>query len=334
MFRCDRLNQQYSEKYNNQDAKKHNSDNIINSVKHTTMVRLTDEELLEELRIRMNENMRSLNELKLLTSELKVVNKKLEESETLKSHFISNITNEIINPFTSILGLSKAILSVEKENWKRVISMVVLIHSEAFALDFQLKNIFAAAKIEAGDVFPEIGRVDVFALVSSVIESFQLESKKKKIQFKLDFDIEKIESSVFYFKTDAEKLKLILSNLICNSLKYSNENGVVNVRIWTQFSELFVSVQDNGVGISEDYQKVIFDRFNRVENTITSVNRGHGLGLSINKALLDILNGEISLQSQNGHGAIFTIRIPEADEEAFLTASDGNELFFDDKQVF
>jgi signal transduction histidine kinase len=298
------------------------------------MIRITDEELIEELRIRMNENLRSLNEMKLLASELKAVNKKLEESETLKSHFISNITNEIINPFTSILGLSKAILSVEKENWKKVISMVVLIHSEAFALDFQLKNIFAAAKIEAGDVFPEIGRVDVSGLVNSVIESFQLEAKKKKIQFSFDFDVENVAGNVFYFKTDAEKLKLIISNLICNSLKYSNDNGVVKVRVWTQFSELFISVQDNGVGISEDYQKVIFDRFNRVENTITSVNRGHGLGLSINKALLDILNGEISLQSQNGHGALFTIRIPEADEDTFLTASDGNELFFDDNQIF
>ena len=106
------------------------------------------------------------------------------------------------------------------------------------------------------------------------------------------------------------------------------------MRAWTLNSELLVSVQDNGIGISQDYQKVIFDRFNRVENTITSVNRGHGLGLSINKALLDILNGEISLQSENGNGAVFTIRIPEADEEAYLTASDGNELFFDDKQVF
>jgi len=298
------------------------------------MVRITDEELIEELRIRMNENLRSLNELKLLTSELKVVNKKLEESETLKSHFISNITNEIINPFTSILGLSKAILSVEKENWKKVISMVVLIHSEAFALDFQLKNIFAAAKIEAGDVFPEIGRVDIEGLVSSVIESFQVEAKKRKIQFNFMFDETRDEDSVFYFKTDAEKLKLILSNLICNSLKYSKDNGIVNVRAWTLNSELLVSVQDNGIGISQDYQKVIFDRFNRVENTITSVNRGHGLGLSINKALLDILNGEISLQSENGNGAVFTIRIPEADEEAYLTASDGNELFFDDKQVF
>ncbi|MGD9977390.1 MAG: hypothetical protein AB7S54_05595, partial [Bacteroidales bacterium] len=95
---------------------------------------LTDEELIHELKQRFELNKKSLAELKELNAELKLVNKKLEESEALKTHFISNITNEIINPFTSILGLSKAILSVDKENWKKVISRVALIHSEAVNL--------------------------------------------------------------------------------------------------------------------------------------------------------------------------------------------------------
>ncbi len=298
------------------------------------MVRLTDEEILAELRVRIMDKSRSAEEYKMLTAELKSVNKKLEQSETLKSHFISNITNEIINPFTSILGLSRAILSVDKENWKKVISMVVLIHTEAFALDFQLRNIFAAARIEAGDIYPEISRVEVFPLIKSLVDSFTLEARKKKVVINLLFDVEKKEEGQLYFKSDAEKLKLILSNLMCNAVKFSLDEGIVNVHVWILEGELYISVQDNGIGISEENQRLIFDRFSRVDNGISSVNRGHGLGLSINKALLDILNGEISLQSENGKGAIFTVRIPEAEEDAFLTASDGNEIFFDDQQVF
>jgi signal transduction histidine kinase len=298
------------------------------------MVKLSDNELLEELRIRMKNNLEALEELKSRTEELKLVNKKLEESEALKSHFISNITNEIINPFTSILGLSKAILSVEKENWKKVLSMVALIHSEAFALDFQLKNIFAAAKIEAGDIYPETGRVEINGLIDSLVSSFRLEAKKKNISFKMVSELEHSGENEFYFKTDAEKLRLILSNLLCNSVKYSNRDGVIKIHVWQLEAELFVSVQDEGTGISEDNQHQIFDRFSRIDSSITSVNRGHGLGLSINKALLDILGGEISLQSELGSGAIFTIRIPEATQDAFMTAFDGNEIFFDDKQVF
>lgn len=297
------------------------------------MIELTDEMLIVELRRRMMDNKRSLDELKHLTNELKIVNKKLEESEALKTHFISNVTNEIINPFTSILGLSKAILSVDKENWKKVLTMVALIHSEAFELDFQLRNIFAAAKIEAGEVFPEIGRVEVRTLIGSLIESFTIESKKKKVRFEYLFEIES-DDEPFYFKTDPEKLKLIVSNLLGNAMKYSHADSRVIVRVWLQDNELMISVQDYGIGVSEEHQRLIFDRFSRVDSGISSVNRGHGLGLSINKALLDILNGEISLKSELGKGAVFTIRIPEAMEDPFLTATDDNELFFDDKQVF
>ncbi len=298
------------------------------------IIKVSDEELLDELRRRMMANIRSLDEFKHLTNELKIVNKKLEESEAMKSHFISNITNEIVNPFTSILGLSRAILSVDKENWKKVLSMVALIHSEAFELDFQLKNIFAAAKIEAGEIFPETSRVEIRSLMKSLIDSFVLEAKKKKLVFDFVFDIKTDENETFYFKTDAEKLKLILSNLLANAIKYSHPEDSINLKAWIEDDVLFASVQDFGIGVSEENQHIIFDRFKRVDSGISSINRGHGLGLSINKALLDILGGTISLKSEFGKGATFTISIPQAVEDSFLTASDGNEIFFDDNDVF
>ena len=131
----------------------------------TACTQLSDTALLEELRRRIERTNQTVGELTTLNDELRAVNKKLEESEALKSHFISNITNEIINPFTSILGLSRAILSVDKESWKKVVSMVALIHSEAFSLDFQFRNIFFAAKVEAGEEVPEVVSVDIQALV-------------------------------------------------------------------------------------------------------------------------------------------------------------------------
>jgi signal transduction histidine kinase len=104
--------------------------------------KLNDEELLAELRNRMSENKLALQELTILNEKLVTVNRKLEDSEKLKSHFISNIANEIVNPFTSILGLSGNLLSVKGENWEKALNMVNLIHSEAFSLDFQFRNIF------------------------------------------------------------------------------------------------------------------------------------------------------------------------------------------------
>jgi signal transduction histidine kinase len=298
------------------------------------MSKLSDQELIDELQRRFEENKKTIQELKDLAEELKIVNKKLEESESLKSHFISNITNEIINPFTSILGLSRSIMVVKKENWKKVISMVSLIHSEAFNLDFQLRNIFLAAKIEAGEIYPEILNVDLKNLVRNVIETFRIESKKKNISLDLSFDIKPDKGSVFYFKTDPEKIKLALANLVSNAIKFSYDENKIMVKVWKEKDVVHMSVQDFGTGISEANQKIIFDRFKRLDSGINSLNRGHGLGLSINKAVIDLLQGKISIKSEVNKGAIFTISIPEAKTNIAGFSADGNEFLFDETEIF
>lgn len=289
------------------------------------MRKLTDGELIEELHLRMAEKSRALDELK-------VLNRRLQESEKLKSHFISNIANEIVNPFSSILGLSKSILSVEKENWKKVVSMVAMIHSEAFSLDFQLKNIFAAASIEAGEIYPETGRVDVEKLIRNVAETFRLEAMKRKVTIETVFNQ---GDGNAVFKTDPEKLALILSNLINNAVNFSYEKNQVTIRAGISSGVLQVSVFNNGSHIPDEYRNYIFDRFRRIDTEINSVRRGHGLGLSIIKSLTDLLGGEVDFKSEDNK-TVFTFRVPEStgEENSFSSSIDGNEMFFDDNQVF
>jgi len=294
------------------------------------MSNLSDRQLLRELRLRLEERKKLDDELKELSKDFQGVTKKLKESEALKSHFISNISNEIVNPFTSILGLSKAILSVEKNDWKKVVSMVALIHSEAFNLDFQLRNIFVAAKIEAGEIAPNITKVNIRSLVQTVIDSFNIISRKMGIDIETQFNIEHGFGKNFYFKTDSEKLKLVLSNLINNALKYSYKDSKVIVKLWVDDDILSASVQDFGTGISEKNQKIIFERFKRLDSGINSINRGHGLGLSITKALLDVLEGNIEIQSQKGEGSIFTVTLPEAKNIIEGFSGEGNDIFFDE----
>lgn len=288
------------------------------------------EELKEELR-------KASEEINALNKELFFVNKKLEESEAMKSHFISNVTNEIMNPFASIIALSENILSVKKENWKKVFSMVSLIYSEAYNLDFQLRNIFVAAKIEAGEVFPQISNVEIKEIVNSVTQSFKYIVKKKKLKFKITFDeAHQGDDQIFYFKTDPEKLKLILSNLMSNAVNFSYDEGTIEVHSEIQNNQLLILVKDYGTGISEKNQKIIFDRFKRLDSGINSINRGHGLGLSINKALLDTLDGEIKIDSKPEKGSSFTISIPESEIDINDVSFDGNNVFFgdDDDELF
>ncbi len=297
---------------------------------------LTDEQLLQELEKRFKENKESLKELQRMTSQLKEVNAKLEESEALKTHFISNITNEIINPFAAILGLSRNILDVKKENWDKVISMVHLIHSEAFNLDFQLKNVFAAAKLEAGEWAPDTMNVDVNQLIRSTLDSFKFEAAKRRISLFYDFSISPGIEKSFYFLTDPEKLKIILSNLVSNAIKYSHSESEVHVEAWLENDNLCVSVIDKGIGVSEANKKIIFDRFKRVDNGINSINRGHGLGLSVNKAIIDLLGGKIEMKSIAEQETVFTFCIPagKMSDDSDAIASDGNEFMFDSDEIF
>lgn len=295
------------------------------------MERLSDRELINELKKRFEENKQSVKQPKELNNKLKIVNKKLEESEALKSHFISNISNEIVNPFTSIITLSKSILSVKKEDWKKVISMVALIHSEAFNLDYQLRNIFMAAKIEAGEINPEAVKTDLDATIQSIIDTFRIESLKKELKINYSFNSEKANN---HFVTDPEKLKIIIGNVLGNAIKFSFGKSNVNIDCLLKDDIATVRIIDFGPGISEENQHIIFDRFKRLDSGINSLNRGHGLGLSVSKALIDMLNGSIEIESEENKGAKFIIQIPEIQSHSEVSSQSGDDFLFDDFDEF
>jgi signal transduction histidine kinase len=300
------------------------------------MKKYSDKQLIEELSKRLSESRKVIKEYQDLNVQLKNVNNKLQESEGMKSHFLSNITNEIVNPFCSILGLAKNILSMKEGDLDRIKSMASLIHSEAFDLDFQLKNIFTAARLEAGEAIPSVCNVEVNLLIESVIDNFKYKARQKELI--IDFQYEKGEKfkKDSTFKTDPEKLKLIIANLLSNSIKFSNAASKVVIKVWYEEDDLKLSIKDYGIGIRKDDLKRIFDRFEKIDQSINSVRPGHGLGLSVVKSLLDILNGTINITSKFNSGSLFTISIPQASLEAEIggIATDDNEFFFGEEETF
>jgi signal transduction histidine kinase len=292
---------------------------------------LTKEELIRELQSKVQESEVLKQQLNQMNISLIEVNEKLTEAESLKSHFISNISNEIVNPFTSILALSDNILSVDKENWKKVISMVSIIRTEVFNLDFQLKNIFTAAKLEAGEIFPDVSNVNVPELISSLISTFKYEIRHKNLT--IDYvNLNEPEENHVYFKTDAQKISLLLCNLISNAIKFSYDKGIIKISTRKNYGKLNITVQDFGQGISKTNEQIIFDRFKKLDSGINTLNRGHGLGLSIVKALVDILEGKISFKSDLGKGTQFSIIISESTKEIIGTSVDADELLFNDEK--
>ena len=294
------------------------------------MEQFSDAELIQELKDRLAKKDSALQQLEDTTKELRQVNQKLSESESVKSHFISNITNELINPFTSILGLCKNIQQLTKDDWDKVQSMVKLIYYEAFNLDFQLKNIFTAAEIEAGESKLNNTRIDINSIINNVIESFAEHAERKKVSVRLNSTITTEPGKTYNFISDPQKLQLILANLLDNAIKYSSDTGEVIISVWQDGEKLMISVTDYGTGISEADKQTIYDRFNKGESGVRSSQRGHGLGLSIIKALSDLLGGSITFETQKYRGTTFTMALPEGKlNSTDEFSANGNDMFFE-----
>ena len=145
-----------------------------------------------------------------MTKELKTVNQKLEESEAIKTHFLSHIRNEIINPLSSIIGISKNIVQLPKDKLFKIISFSKLIHSEAFDLDQQLKNIFAAAEIEAGEANPDFSFINIQELINEEIDNYQEKLEDKKLEIEINFKNINAKNNIQL--SDEIKFRLIFSN--------------------------------------------------------------------------------------------------------------------------
>lgn len=289
----------------------------------------TDEELLQELTIRFAQSRKAFSDLSVVNRKLVEMNRRLEQSESLKSNFLSNIRNEINNPLNAIIGLA-AEFTAMGQGGEEVASVASMIHSEASNLDFQLRNIFMAAELEAGEANPHIAQVNVAALVDDAVESFRHSAFRKAVSIE---PVVPHEEGLSRFPTDAEKLQVIVSNLLANAVEFSPAGGVVTIAVTIDAEGyLVVAVRDRGVGIAEENYLRIFDRFTQLESGTTRSHPGQGLGLSITKALADLLQGTIAVASSQGEGSLFTATLPPkslaADDNVF--AEGGNLFLFDE----
>lgn len=290
---------------------------------------LTDEELIQELTDRFAQSRKAFFDLSVVNRKLIEMNRRLEESEALKSNFLSNIRNEINNPLNVITGLAGQLATAGEEGGN-ISALASLICSEANNLDFQLHNIFMAAELEAGELDPHFAMTDVTALVNDVVDSFSYSAARKSVSIELE--LQQTDAPLL-FATDAEKLQIIMSNIMANAVEFNCEGGAVTVFVAIDTNgQLVCAFCDSGIGISEDDRSRIFDRFTQLESGATRTHRGHGLGLSITRALIDLLQGDIALYSMPGQGTLFIVTIPPAtvgdNENTF--AEGGNLFLFDE----
>lgn len=295
------------------------------------MKNISDEELVGEINRRLDEYNRTLHDLKILTEKLETVNAKLQESEATKSDFLSNIRNEINNPLTSIMGLSKH-LQDGTHNKDELKSITQSIYNEAFDLDFQLSNIFIAAEIEAGESPVGIANVEVERFFKRIIKSFSHKTEEKGLD--VVFLCEGGDSLAM--KTDPLKLHAILMNLFSNAVEFSHEGMTIKVKIEPVDEGLAFSIEDQGTGIANEARESIYDRFRQLGTGSRKEHHGHGLGLSIVRSLLNQLGGTINFSGKPGEGCTFSVTVPEfeAESEVDVYSENGNEFIFGTEEEF
>jgi signal transduction histidine kinase len=265
-----------------------------------------------------------------MTQNLEALNEKLRQSEALKSDFLSNIRNEINNPLMSIMGLAKQVVD-GRADAETARNMAGTIYHEAFDLDFQLRNIFAAAELEAGEAALSVAQVDVASMVRGLVDAFGHKAAEKNVTVLFEPG-----EGPLSFKTDPDKLQKVLANLLANAIEFNREGKRVTIKAWRDAGMLNIAMIDEGVGIPEEDRRKVFDRFVQLDRGVRKRHKGHGLGLSITKALVEMLDGTVTLSGAEGQGSVFTVSLAEmgTGRAVDVISGDGNEFIFEDGTKF
>lgn len=230
---------------------------------------------------------------------------KAEESERLKSAFFANMSHEIRTPMNGILGFASLLRSpdITGEDQQKFIDIIEKSGQRMLQIINDLINF---SKVEAGQMPVHVAEVNINDLFASLYTFFQLEASGKSIRLSQRISLPDEQAVML---TDEEKLQAILTNLIKNALKFTLK-GWVEFGYHVDDSGVEFYVSDSGIGIPETQITTVFDRFSQVEDIPTSTQQGSGLGLSITKAYVELLGGNIHVTSEVDKGSRFTFRLP------------------------
>ena len=256
---------------------------------------------------------RDITDRKRIEKSLIIAKEKAEESDRLKSAFLSNMSHEIRTPMNAILGFS-GLLSDPESSEEEKNEYIEIIKERGNDLMRIISDIIDVAKIESGQLKISIKDCKVNRLLEDIHTTFtQIKQKQGKNNVDLIIHLE-VPDHEFTILTDPQRLRQVITNLVENALKFT-ESGAIefgyaikeDVGIGKSI-EFFI--EDSGIGIPQEMHAVIFERFRQVDDSHTRTYGGTGLGLTICKNLTHLMGGELNLQSEVGKGTRFTITLP------------------------
>lgn len=257
-------------------------------------------------RKRAEETIKSLNkELSDKLYQLEDANKKIRESEKIKSEFFANVSHELRTPLSLIYAPVESLLAGKYGTLASGQSQALqIIHNNAVRLLQMVNGLLDFAKFEAGKMKVVREPTDVADLLNSLLNDFESMLGSKKLML-----VKEIENCSGDVLMDRYLFERIFFNLLSNAIKFTPEGGTITVKAKSEKNNFEMCVKDTGVGIEEKNRKNLFEKFIQGEGSSTRRFEGTGLGLAMVKEFCELLGGSVSVESELFMGSVFTVRL-------------------------
>ncbi len=271
-------------------------------------------EINAKLKKEIAERQRAQDELKRRADELDLANRRLVEAEKLKDEFFANVSHELRTPLTLILSPVESLLTGDRFAAMTEEEQAALrtVHNNATRLLQMVTGILDFSKAEAKRIDVQPQPTDIGALTRTVLSDFGPLVHQKKLHAELA-----LEPALPTLGVDRYLFERILFNLISNAVKFTPEEGQVDVRLGYEDGQVRLIVKDTGIGIAPEDMGLLFEKFRQVEGSSNRRFEGTGLGLALVKQFAELLGGNVWVQSRLGEGSTFTVAFPA--EKAALT---------------
>ncbi|PTC10308.1 sensor histidine kinase, partial [Bacillus wiedmannii] len=226
----------------------------------------------------------------------------LQQLEQMRREFVTNVSHEVQSPLTSISGYALVLKQVDLSEYERSRYLDIII-AEAKRMSKMSDNLLKLSFLESQSKQLRLVTLSLDEQIRRIIVALQPQWSARDIHFELDLQTVKVTA-------DHDLLNQVWTNILGNSIKFSEDAGVINVSIKQDIKNVTILISDTGIGIHLDDQKRIFERFFKADRSHSRKYDGSGMGLAIVKQIVSLHQGDIRVKSELGQGTIFIVTLP------------------------